>query len=101
MGQINWSKLAISDLESIYDFIGKESTFYAQKTIESIFIRVEVLVSFPESGRNVPEFERKDIRELIEGNYRIFYKISSKNVFILRVHHSSRRIRQRRLRTSQ
>ena len=101
MGQISWSKLAILDLESIHDFIAKESPFFAQKTIESIFIRVEVLSTFPESGRHVPEFDRKDIRELIEGNYRIFYKIHAKSVSILRVHHSSRRLRQRRARTSQ
>lgn len=100
MAQIVWSKLAITDLEVIHDFIARESPFYAQKTIESFFNRVAVLTKFPESGREVPEFVRKDIRELIEGNYRIFYKIGSKTIYILRVHHSSRKIRSRRTRTS-
>lgn len=99
MAQIIWSKLAISDIEAIHDYIAGDSVFYAQKTIESFFSRVEVLETFPEIGRIVPEYTRKDIRELIEGNYRIFYKISMKAISIIRVHHSSRKIRVRRAST--
>jgi len=39
-----------------------------------------LLVNFPESGRIVPEKNNPEIRELIEGNYRIFYK-AKKNEF--------------------
>ena len=34
--------------------------------------RVDQLIEFPESGRIVPEKKEPEIRELIEGNYRIF-----------------------------
>ncbi|MBK6862037.1 MAG: hypothetical protein IPG95_17390 [Saprospiraceae bacterium] len=30
---------------------------------------------------------------MIEGNYRIFYKTQRENVYILRIHHSSRKIK--------
>lgn len=43
MAKIVWSKLAVKDIEGIHDFIAKESTFYAQKTIENFLTRVEVL----------------------------------------------------------
>jgi plasmid stabilization system protein ParE len=68
MAEISWSKLALEDLESIHDYIAKESPFYAQKTIEEFLARVTVLADHPEIGREVPEYVRKDIRELIEGN---------------------------------
>ena len=34
MAEITWSKLALDDLDSIHDYIAKESPFHAQKTIE-------------------------------------------------------------------
>ena len=68
MAQIIWSKLALADLDNIHDFIAKESPFYAEKTVEEFFIRVEVLAKYPDIGREVPEYVHKDIRELIEGN---------------------------------
>ena len=100
MAQVIWSKLALSDLDNIHDFIAKESPYYAQKTIEQLFSRVEILETYPESGRQVPEFIRKDIRELIEGNYRLFYKIGKNAIYIIRAHHAARNIRGRRKRTS-
>jgi mRNA-degrading endonuclease RelE of RelBE toxin-antitoxin system len=41
-------------------------------------------------GKVVPEFNIENIRELIEGNYRIVYKINPDYLGVLRVHHSSR-----------
>lgn len=48
------------------------------------------LEDFPKSGRIVPEFDSDVIRELIEGNYRIVYKINSNHIGVVRVHHSAR-----------
>jgi plasmid stabilization system protein ParE len=68
MAEIIWSKLALLDLECIYDFIARDSSFYAQKTTESLLNSVELLSTFPELGRLVPEYSKKDVREIIEGN---------------------------------
>jgi toxin ParE1/3/4 len=87
----------MDDLEIIHDFISRESPKFAQKTIESLFERVRLLIKFPKMGRYVPEYQRKVIRELIEGNYRIFYKVVRANIYIIRVHHSSRKTGRRRV----
>lgn len=64
------------------------------RTIEKLQNRVIILNTFPESWRIVPELNNPDIRELIEGNYRIVYFIKEKsNIIILRVHHTSQLIR--------
>lgn len=87
---ISWSKLAHKDLDQIYEYIAKDSSFYARKIIERIFFRVEALSNFPESGRIVPEFNQRPLRELIEGNYRIVYRYQQPEITILRIHHSAR-----------
>jgi toxin ParE1/3/4 len=58
----------------------------------------KVLTKFPVIGKVVSEINQKDIRELIEGNYRIIYKVVSEfQVDILTVHHSARDLSKRKL----
>lgn len=43
--------------------------------------------TFPSSGRRVPDYRRDDVRELIEGNYRIVYRILPAQIDVLAVMH--------------
>lgn len=93
MVKIVWTDLAIEDLRSIHEFITKDSKRYADRYIEKLITRVDQLENFPKSGRVVPEFNSPTIRELIEGNYRIVYKVTTNQVAILRVHHAARQLK--------
>jgi toxin ParE1/3/4 len=93
MVKIKWTKWSVKDLKSIHDFISNDSAFYVKRFIAKLISRVEQLYEQPESGRIVPEKEDKSIRELIEGNYRIFYRYTRNNVTILRIHNSARKIK--------
>ncbi|MBI4930048.1 MAG: type II toxin-antitoxin system RelE/ParE family toxin [Bacteroidetes bacterium] len=91
MVKISWTPLAQYDLKEIEAYIAQDSQAYAIITVEKIFDRTSILAKHPKSGRVVPEFENENIRELIEGNYRIVYFIlNSKEVIISRVHHAAR-----------
>ena len=93
MVKLVWTEIAIEDLRSIHEYISKDSKLYADRFIEKIINRIDQLENFPKSGRVVPEFDSSDIRELIEGNYRIIYKTSISQVSIIRVHHSARQLK--------
>jgi len=80
MVRINWTLQAKDDLKNIADYISKDSVIYAKRQVIKIRKRTEILKTQIRSGKIVPEIEDPDIRELIEGNYRIIYKIISKNV---------------------
>ncbi|MGB3083730.1 MAG: type II toxin-antitoxin system RelE/ParE family toxin, partial [Saprospiraceae bacterium] len=69
--------------------IAQDSTSYASRFIDKLLARVKQLETFPKSGRVVPEFGIDSIRELIEGNYRIVYRVNSEAVYIARVQHSA------------
>ena len=90
MVKVVWTEIAIDDLKSIHDFISKDSKIYADRLIEKIIARVDQIENFPKAGRVVPEFDSELLRELIEGNYRIIYKINQDEIGIVRVHHSAR-----------
>ena len=93
MVEIIWTELAIEDLESIHAYISKDSKVYADRQVDKIIKRVDQIGNFPKSGRVVPEFNSEFIRELIEGNYRIIYKIHSDNIGIVRIHHAARQLK--------
>jgi plasmid stabilization system protein ParE len=83
--KIIWSPLAVEGLENIYDYISRDNITAAEKTVESILMKVEKLSKFFERGRKVPEAKRDDIREIFEGEYRIIYRIETKRIVILTI----------------
>jgi addiction module RelE/StbE family toxin len=94
MVKVVWTDLAIEDLKSIHEYISKDSKFYADRFVTKLLNRVDQLENHPQSGRVVPEFGKEDIRELIEGNYRIIYRIHIDFVGIARIHHSARLLKE-------
>ena len=94
MVEVEWTDFALENLIAIGDYIEKDSCFYAQRTVNYLFNSVDILEQNPLAGRVVPEFNNKNIRELIRGNYRIVYKlITETNIDIITVHHSARLLR--------
>lgn len=67
----------------------------AEDWVRSTTAAVARLTTFPESGRVVPEVERKDIREVISGSYRIIYRIEATRVRVLTLRHQRQATRRR------
>lgn len=98
MAKIVWTEQSVFDLKDIFDYISKDSKRYAENQIRRIKNKVLILKTLPESGRIVPELGISQIRELIEGNYRIVYRLLNKELAeILTVHHSARDFESREI----
>ena len=61
--KVFWTETAINHLSSIYNYISQNSPQYAQRIVERLTHRSEQIAKFPLSGRIVPEFETKQIRQ--------------------------------------
>ena len=90
MARIVWSPDAAADLEEICDYIAENSELYARVFAQGIINAIERLQIFPESGRIVPEYNQKDMREIIFQNYRIVYRIRSDAIEIVTITHGAR-----------
>jgi len=96
MVEVRWLIEAQEDLREIYDYISKDSERYANRQVERIFDRVQGIKGQIRSGKIMEEFSDKTIREIIEGRYRIIYRIINENlIHILMIHHSSRDLQKR------
>lgn len=90
MAKVRWAERARDDLREIYDYIARDSPRAAEALVERVLHSTERLASFPESGRTVPEFPDLSYRELLVGNYRIWYRIEKETVWIVTVLHGRR-----------
>jgi toxin ParE1/3/4 len=94
MAQVSWSPSSLLDLDSIADFIGRDSAHFASLFVQSIVAKVEKLSEFPLSGRVVPEYGREDLREFIFENYRIVYRVRGDLIEVAAVIHGARQLPQ-------
>jgi toxin ParE1/3/4 len=88
--EVRWTEQAADDLAGIRDFIGRDSPAHALATVERLFLAVDQLRTFPDSGRVVPEREEPGLRELIRSPYRIVYRRGAEIVEVLTVFHATR-----------
>jgi len=85
-----WSIPARNDLKLIYDYIAKDSRYYATNVVENIVSKAENLDEFPEIGRVVPGIGDENVRELIIYSYRLIYEVVLNDVQILAIIHGKR-----------
>jgi len=83
--KVVWTRQAFVRLAEIEDFIALDSHAAAEAHTAQLIHRAEALAQFPEMGRSVPELAGSDLRELIEGNYRIVYRIRARRIEVLTV----------------
>jgi addiction module RelE/StbE family toxin len=93
--KIEWAEPAILDLDSVRNYIARDSKHYAERFMEKLIEGVEKLKKFPKIGRRVQESEEKNIRELLFYNYRIIYRVETGRILILTVIHASRDLGQK------
>jgi plasmid stabilization system protein ParE len=66
MVKVIWTDTAIEDLQSIGEFIAKDSVRYAEITVQELFTSVDILEDHPKAGSIVPELKTKASGNLLE-----------------------------------
>jgi len=90
--KVYWTDTAEGHLNAIYNYIAQDSPEYATRVVDRITRRSQQISDYPLSGRSVPEYDIDQIREVIEGSYRIIYYIKPDQIDVLAVIHGSMNI---------
>ncbi len=80
-----WTLQALDRLAEIEAFIAEDDPIAAEQHTERLIARAEILEKHPRIGRVVPEAPGGELRELLEGHYRIVYRLRGERVEILTV----------------
>jgi len=91
--KVHWTDTAEGHLDAIYAYIALDSPEYAKRVIDRLTRRSQQIADFPLSGRRVPEYDADQIREVIEGPYRIIYHIKPDQVDVVAVIHGAMLLR--------
>jgi plasmid stabilization system protein ParE len=92
---IVWAAVAERDLKEIIAFIAIDSPANALKILQKIKRSASSPYTSPERGRVVPELRNQGIltyRELVAPPWRIVYRISAQDVYVLSVLDSRRNV---------
>ena len=83
---------ANQDLANIVRFVARDNRSAAERLGNSLIDSVKLLAEFPAMGRVVPERGSPNIREVVQGSYRIIYRLdeSRKAIEVLRFWHAAR-----------
>jgi len=85
-----WSNEALDDINSIAEYIYRDSPYHAQRVVERIFEMGLSLPEQPQLGRVVPEMGNPGVRERFIYSYRLIYEIKAHEIHILAVIHGKR-----------
>jgi plasmid stabilization system protein ParE len=85
--KVVWSPEAAEDLESVSEYIARDSLSYASAVTTDILAKCRHLQEFPRIGRVVPELNDENIRECMAYSYRIVYRLEEGCITIAAIIH--------------
>jgi len=88
--KVKWSPEATEDLESIAEYIARDSEFYARSVVSKILAVSRKIPEQPMIGRMVPEIGQQEIRERFVYSYRLVYRIQDSLIVIVAIIHGKR-----------
>jgi toxin ParE1/3/4 len=90
LAQITWTEEAQQWLRDIHDYIALDDPASAHRTVLNIFLKAQLLATYPELGYRYEVTGARDVRILLYGHYRIAYLIRTDgNIEILGVFHGA------------
>ena len=92
MKVVHWTIKAKERLHDIQEHIAIDNLTAALKMVEAILDKADQTGPLPLLGKMVPDYQRKDVRELGEHPYRIIYRVKEDQIDILTVKHVRQRL---------
>ena len=83
-----WTDSAKRRLRLIHDYVAQHAPDAADNVVRRVLRRSRQIAEFPQSGRQVPELDHPDIREVLERPYRIIYLVRVDQIDVLTVMHA-------------
>jgi plasmid stabilization system protein ParE len=87
--KITWTKAAMEDLVRLHEFLKPVNQQAAAKVVQRLTDAPDVLKAQPRIGTKLAEFEPREVRYILTGDYEMRYEIrADEQIWILRIWHT-------------
>ncbi|QDB99799.1 type II toxin-antitoxin system RelE/ParE family toxin [Mesorhizobium sp. 8] len=86
--ELQWASKALSDLARLHAFLVPVNRKAAARAIQTLVAAPLRLLEHPRLGERLEEFEPREVRRILIGNYEMRYELRGTIVYVLRVWHA-------------
>ncbi|WP_027167960.1 type II toxin-antitoxin system RelE/ParE family toxin [Mesorhizobium sp. WSM3224] len=86
--ELKWTSKALSDLVRLHDFLAPANSQAAARVVQSLAAAPKRLIEYPRIGEKLEEYEPREVRRILVGNYEIRYEIQNTTISVLRLWHA-------------
>ncbi|WP_460882702.1 type II toxin-antitoxin system RelE/ParE family toxin [Pseudaeromonas pectinilytica] len=86
--ELKWTSKALSDLARLYDFLSPANQPAAVRAVRGLTQAPTILLTNPRIGEQLFQFEPREVRRILVGEYEVRYEIFDSSIYVLRLWHS-------------
>lgn len=86
--QIKWTSKALSDLARLYEFLAQANKSAAARAVQALTQAPTILLNNSRLGEQLFQFEPREIRRFLVGEYEVRYEIQKSVIYVLRIWHT-------------
>ena len=83
-----WTSKAQSDLVRLYEFPRPVNPTAAVQAVRQLVAGAKRIPAHPRLGVRLPEFDPREVRRVLVGDYELRYELTDTDVFVLRIFHT-------------
>lgn len=84
---LTWTTSARSDLVRLYEFLQAVNVPAAARVVRQLVAGAKRIPAYPRLGVRLAEFEPREVRRALVGDYEIRYEVAGTDIIILRIFH--------------
>lgn len=81
--QLKWTSKSLSDLARLYEFLALVNKPAAARVIQALTNAPTILLTNPRIGEQLFQFEPREIRRILVGQYEMRYEIRDKTIYVM------------------
>ena len=86
--ELEWTQKALADLVGLHKFLAPVNSEAAARVVQALAKAPVRLMEKPRLGEKVTEFQPREVRRLLIGNYELRYEVRHERIVVLRLRHT-------------
>lgn len=86
--ELKWTSKALADLARLHEFLAQVNEPAATRAVQALTKAPASLLANPRIGEQLFQFEPREVRRILVGEYGVRYEIQASIIYVLRLWHT-------------